>query len=383
MLDHPIADEPHHLRQVLALEAYARACFADPQCSKQAVRAAFGLSAAGHDDMLLAAMLQLAGGRFAEGKAMLLSRGLASADNISAAYAVAASVFKYFNAGMPIRQLAEFGIDLALQWFQRYPRSLAAARALLDLLLYFGCANDAERILAQVGVEPLAEEAAELQIYRQRLCDYRDQYRLSIVLITYQRPEMLRHTLASLRGALTTADAQIIIGVNDDWPQTRQVIEQAGISQVFYNQGNSGINLYKQIFLQAKGEYLIEIDDDVQQFPPGFDRQIIACLEARPDLGLVGHWPVGFVNPRSGEHYPAAESAHAQCEIAGLPCGLGPVAGVCAGLRRKDFLTINGFARATLSKYSGEEPQLIRKLALYGKQSGVIFDQGLMVNVLD
>jgi hypothetical protein len=50
-------------------------------------------------------------------------------------------------------------------------------------------------------------------------------------------------------------------------------------------------------------------------------------------------------------------------------------------MRRRDYLMINGLSRATLSRHSGEEPQLIRKLALYGRQSGVIFDQGLLVNV--
>ena len=383
MIDIPLPQERHQLDRVLALQAYAAACTRDPVSAKAAVCAAFGLSGDLNDELLLCAMLLLAYGRFTEGKQILLQVALADASKIQPVYDIAASVFKYFNAGMSIPELARFGVDLVLQVYQHDPRSADAQRALLDLLLYFGSADDAERILLQAGAAHLQDEMTELQCYRQRLADYRDQYRLSIVLITYQRPALLQATLAGLREQLGEQDVEIIIGVNDDWPQTRQVIEQAGIDKVFFNDGNAGINLYKQVFPMASGEYIIEIDDDIQAFPAGFDRQIIACLQARPDLGLVGHWPAGFHDLTRGQALPAAESVHARCEVAGLPFGIGPVAGACAGMRRRDFLTINGFSRASLSKYSGEEPQLIRKLSMYGKISGVIFDQGLIVNVTE
>jgi hypothetical protein len=317
-------------------------------------------------------------GQFAEGKQQLLQIGLSAPEKITPVYAVAASVFKYFNAGMHIKALAEFGIDLMQQLYQRHPHNLDAQRALLDLLLYLGATNDAGRILQQAGSERLAGEAAELAVCRQRLRDYRDVCKLSIVLITYQRPDMLRHTLEVLRAALAETDYEIVIGVNDDWPETRQVIGEAGIGKVIYNDSNTSINLYKQVFALAEGQYLIEIDDDICAFPPGFDRQIVACLDARADLGLVGHWPADLVNVANGQSRPVPGAPHVRCEVAGMPFGIGQVWGMCAGMRRRDFLMINGFSRATLSKYSGEEPQLIRKLAVYGRLSGVIFDQGLV-----
>jgi len=296
-------------------------------------------------------------------------------------YAIAAAVFKYFNAGMPIADLARFGVDLMLQVYQAHPGLLAAQRGLLDMLLYLGCAEDVERILAQVDPAPLQAELHELESLRHKRRTYVERCKLSVALITYQRPAMLRHTLAILQQSLAETDVEIVLGVNDDWPETRQIVEQSGIGKVLYSPGNIGINLYQQLFDLAEGQYLLEIDDDIAAFPAGFDRQIIACLEARPDLGLVGHWPSGFIEAGSGRRLGSAEARHARSEVAGLPFGIGPVAGACAGMRRRDYLMINGLSRATLSRHSGEEPQLIRKLALYGRQSGVIFDQGLLVNV--
>jgi hypothetical protein len=381
VIDHLIAQENHHLNQVLAISTYADACREDPELGKAAVCRAFGLqgglSGELNDELLLCAIRYLVTGKFAEGKQLLMEIGLSSPDKIDAVYAVAASVFKYFNAGMNIRQLAEFGIDLTLGLYQRYPERIEAQKALLDMLLYLGAANDVERILGQTGLEHMQQEAEELQAYRQRMAQYSDRCKLSVVLITYQRPEMLRHTLNCLVAALAESDYEIVIGVNDDWPQTRQVIQDFGISKVIYSEHNVSINLYKQVFNLAEGEYLIEIDDDLHVVPPGFDRQIMACLQLRPDLGLVGHSPCGFISARDGRRIAPPVSQHERCEVAGLPFGIGQVWGMCAGLRRKDFLMINGFSRATLSKHSGEEPQLIRKLAVYGHVSGVIFDQGL------
>lgn len=387
MIDHPLADEAHHLPQALALSAYAAACAVDPTAGKTEVLAAFGLQGADrgdlNDELLFGAIRLLACGRFEESKALLLRVGLAAPEKIPAVYAITATVFKYFNAGMPIGQLVQFGIDLTLQLYQRHPHDGAARHALLDVLLYLGAANDAERILGQTGSAGFEQEAAELQAYRRRMAQDQSACRLSLVLVTYERPQMLRHTLACARAALAESAYEIVIGVNDANPQTRQVIEDAGISKVIYNTSNTSINLYKQVFALAQGEYIIEIDDDLHALPHGFDRQIIACLQARPDLGLVGHWPSGFVSARSGQRLPQGASNHERCEVAGLPFGIGQVWGMCAGLRRKDFLMINGFARATLSKHSGEEPQLIRKLAVYGRLSGVIFDQGLLGIVPD
>jgi hypothetical protein len=381
MRDYPLENAGHQLTEVLAMQTYAATYAQAPQEAKERACQVFGLPGDLHDELLLGSMLLLQAGRFTEGRLLLLKVGLACPQKIDAVYRIAASVFKYFNAGMPIRDLAEFGVDLMLQLYQAHPGLLAAQRALLDLLLYFGCADDADRVLGQVDPGPLLAEREELARYRLKQQSFVERCKLSIALITYQRPQLLRHTLTALRQAMRETDFEIVIGVNDDWQETREIVEAAGIAKVIYNRSNTGINLYQQLFDLAEGRYLLEIDDDVAAFPPGFDLQIMACLEARPDLGLVGHWPVGFVDAHSGQRLGPAEALHARCEVAGLPFGLGPVAGVCAGMRRCDYLMINGLSRATLSRYSGEEPQLIRKLALYGRQSGVIFDQGLLVYV--
>ncbi|MBV8047357.1 MAG: glycosyltransferase family 2 protein [Paludibacterium sp.] len=375
----PLPSERHHLDCALALAAYARQHGEAPERARADVNRVFGLGAGLNDDLLCYAMLLLAAGRLVDARAVLTQVALGDPDKFPAAYGVLAAVFKYFNAGLPIAELAGFAIDAMLQIYQTYPQRPDVQSAMLDMLLYLGLPNECEQVLSQADPGQFAVERAELAAYRARLNEARGDCRLSVVLLTYRRPALLRHTLHALREALAETDVELVVGVNDDWPETREVLRQEGVNRVLINTANTGIEFYKQLFDAARGEFLIEIDDDVAHFPAGFDRQIIDCLSARSDLGLVGHWPVGFVDVQSGAAIPPAPALHAMDSVIGLPFGFGPVAGACAGLRRRDFLSINGFSRGALSHVSGEEPQLIRKLALHGKLSGVIFDQGLQV----
>lgn len=378
MRDHPNPAVSHHLEHALAIRAYGET-FSTGEAARQRALEAFGLSGDAQDELLLCALLLLCAGRLPEARELLVQVGQSSPDKLVPVCQVLAAVFKYFNAGLGIRELAEYGMEPMLAFYQAQPMHAGLRHALLDLLLYFGCADDAAVVLSQGGSEGFGEEVLELAHYRARQLTATERCRLSVIMLTWQRPALLRQTLAALRAALAETDVEIIVGVNDDWPETRAVLEAAGIDKVIYSPRNVGLELYKPLFDQAEGRYLIEIDDDVQAFPAGFDRQIIDCLEARPDLGLVGHWPAGFIDVASGAASPPAEALHQRDTVAGLPFGYGPVAGVCAGLRRSDYLLINGFSRAALTHQSGEEPQLIRKLAVHGRLSGVIFDQGLRV----
>lgn len=377
MLELPVPEHNHHLTQVLALLAFGAQSKADYPAARAAVCQAFGLAGDQSDDPILYAMLLLNAGRLEEARSVLQEVALAVPAKIPSIYAVFACVFKYFNAGLPIDALAGFAIEPMLQLYQTYPTLPTVQLAMFDMLLYLGLPDECEQLLSQVDGRAFQQEADELATLRARIAQQENACRLSIVLITYQRPELLRHTLRSLRAALHETDVEIVVGVNDDWPQTLQVLQEAEVDVVLSNPSNTGIEFYKQVFATARGEYLLEIDDDVEHFPPGFDRQIVQCLQQRADLGLVGHWPSGFVDARDGSPLPPAPANHVRETVAALPFGFGPVPGCCAGMRRRDYLAINGFARATLGHQSGEEPQLIRKLAVHGMFSGVIFDQGL------
>lgn len=383
MIDHPIPDEGFQLDSLLLLQRFIEQAGADPVGASAAVRQAFGLPDTLGGIRVFKAFLLIVQSKLGEARGLLEQAGVEDPAMIWPAYRLLALVFKYFNIGLPFQDLPQFGIDPVLAFYRAHPHHPDAQRALLDMLLYFGRGDSLAQILPQVDARHCGAEIAAYHDYRHRLEHYHERCTLSIVLLTWQRPQHLRHTLARLREALWCDDVEIVVGVNDDWPETRAVLAEAGVDRVLVNPaGNTGIHFYRELFLQAGGRYLIETDDDIAVFPQHFDRDIIAALEADPSLGVVGHWPSRYHHLPSGSLQPEVPRVHHLHTVLGKPFGAGPVSGACAGMRRHDFLTHNGFDRVTLSKHSGEEMQLARKMALYGKYTGVFFDQGLEVKIV-
>ncbi len=382
MINHPVPDEPFQLDVLRALYDYLARVGSDPAGANQIVRKALGAPHGESGDQLLMAFQLVTLQRLDEAAALLLQLGLKDPALIPPVYQVLAMVFKYLTTGQPLPTLAMYGMNPVVAFYRQYPGHPAAQRALVDLLLYFGRVDSLTNVLANVDPRAFSAEIGDYQQCRHRLASYQDRCQLSIVLITWQRPEHLRHTLQQLRESLWSTDVEIVIGVNDDWEATREVIREAGISKAVFNTSNTGINFYRDVFPLAEGRFLIEIDDDIAAFPPHFDKAVIEALESDPELGLVGHWPERYHLLATGEQQAGLAPMHQMQERFGMPFGIGPVSGACAGMRRQDFLQINGFSRATLSAMSGEEMQLIRKLSVHGKVSGVFFNQGLEVKVL-
>lgn len=378
----PIPDEDFQLDYLLLMQRFIKRFQHDPQGALAQVRAVLGETGSAAGQRLLQGFLLLTQLKPAEARPLLLQAGLADPGKIRVAYGLIAMVYKYFNTGLPFAELAQYGMASAVGFYRQFPDHPDAQRALLDLLLYFGRADSIGQMLPGLVPGHFDAELAEYRTYCQRLDDYRDRYPLSIVLLTRRRPDALRDTLASLRRALWCDDVEIIAGVNDDWPETRSTLAEAGVDREVVNPaGNTSIHFYRDLFPQAQGKYLIEISDAIMAFPPAFDRDIIQALEQDESLGAVGHWPVRYHHVPDGRVTPALPSVHFPHEKLGKPFGAGPVSGACVGLRRHDFLQFNGFGRATLSSESSETMQLSRKLSVYGKYTGVFFDQGLEVKL--
>ena len=50
---------------------------------------------------------------------------------------------------------------------------------------------------------------------------------------------------------------------------------------------NKGLNAYKYLLFKSKGEYIIIVDDDVIEFPPNFDYELVNCLLNARDFGYI------------------------------------------------------------------------------------------------
>lgn len=113
---------------------------------------------------------------------------------------------------------------------------------------------------------------------------------VSVVLLTYQRVELLRVSLASVLGQ-TFADIEVLVMDNESTDGTPDFVAQAAAAdpRVRYirhpNGGNLAVNRNVGI-REARGEWVALLDDDDVWEPAKVERQL-AVAAAVPDAGLL------------------------------------------------------------------------------------------------
>lgn len=273
--------------------------------------------------------------------------------------------------GLPLR--ASIGIcqEMVGHVIRRHPGQPDGGHMVLEFLIYFGLLDQAEQFLAYLPADRHLEHRAMLRRARSRLEHFAPRHRFSFCILTWNRADLLDRCLTDLKAKAASDDYEIIVGVNASTDHTAAVLERHGVGQVHWNTCNDSIDYYREIMDAARGEILVEIDDNVVEFPQGFDRMLAHHLASFPKYAYIGIEPTRL-SMATGELYSMHLGGYVEETAGDLSLWQGPVWGCCAALRNLDYRRINGLYGARLSKLVGEEPQFIRKLYLHGKQSGLI-----------
>lgn len=116
---------------------------------------------------------------------------------------------------------------------------------------------------------------------------------VSIVMLTWNRASYLKIGLKKLFASLSPESKlshEIIFMDNGSTDDTLEVIseyESLPYVRIIKNKENLGLNAYKKLFCMARGKYIIELDDDVLDFPVGFDVIMVDYLEHFRDYGYL------------------------------------------------------------------------------------------------
>ena len=84
---------------------------------------------------------------------------------------------------------------------------------------------------------------------------------------------------------------ELIVMDNASTDDTKAVLEkysQKANVRIVLNQKNLRLNAYKPLFGMARGEYIVDIDDDIIEFPAGFDKSIVDYYEALVEVDANG-----------------------------------------------------------------------------------------------
>jgi GT2 family glycosyltransferase len=113
--------------------------------------------------------------------------------------------------------------------------------------------------------------------------------KLSIVFLNYNRLTETRYTLAHLQQLIAgRSDIEVIAVDNGSTDGTRDFLQsQTQWVQVIFLANNTGIAGYNEGFKQAKGDYLLVLDDDSHPVDNTTLDRLIDRLDTHPEIGIV------------------------------------------------------------------------------------------------
>lgn len=165
--------------------------------------------------------------------------------------------------------------------------------------------------------------------------------KFSFVLLTWNRYRFLEICVEALIQCIAERDqCEVIVMDNGSTDGTVEVLKRyrdSKLVRVISLDKNYGINSYKKLFEEAKGEYIVTVDDDVLQFPAKVDQIFSEYMEAFPDYGYLALNVVQ--NEFTNGAKPAPELYTEEIKD-GKTVNLGPAGGWCACFRKSDYRKI-------------------------------------------
>ena len=170
---------------------------------------------------------------------------------------------------------------------------------------------------------------------------------VSIVMLTWNREKGLAMSLEALYAALDNSlKHEILIQNNASTDGTLKLLAQyTGKKEttIINAPDNKGMAAYKRLFNRCKGRIIIEVDDDVLEFPKNFDRTMVEYLDTYRDYCYLALNVVRNEKTLCGRSYGARPiDAKYEIDRRGEMCvERGPAGGWCAAFRNSDYTLIS------------------------------------------
>jgi GT2 family glycosyltransferase len=193
---------------------------------------------------------------------------------------------------------------------------------------------------------------------------------ISIVIITCNRPRLLRLCIQNVLANISAMTKQIIVWDNSDDPITKEILA-ALPRERFTVSGcgkNIGVNGYARAFKLATEPYLIELDDDVIDAPHEWDAKLLAGFQNLDRAGYLAADMVNDPNSSCAHHRWNVDIARYKTTITnGHTYHFGPTGGWCSMTSREVYDSIGGFREHWRLKFWREDGDYISRVTASGR----------------
>jgi glycosyltransferase involved in cell wall biosynthesis len=201
--------------------------------------------------------------------------------------------------------------------------------------------------------------------------------KFSFVLLTWNRYKFLEKCLEELTNSIQNHDdSEVVVMDNGSTDNTHEVLKRYNRStlvRVVLLKKNYGLNAYKRLFDEGKGDHIVVVDDDVLQFPPKLDLVFADYMRTFPDYGFIA---LNVVQNEFTNGAKPGPECYTEDTRDGKTIQRGPTGGWCACFRKSDYQKVRlRLMFSNLSMRRSEDgflaKNLERKLSL---KSGIIKD---------
>jgi GT2 family glycosyltransferase len=197
---------------------------------------------------------------------------------------------------------------------------------------------------------------------------------IAILVITHNRVDLLRKCVENVL-LRTTATSEIVIWDNGSRDRTTDYLATLTDPRirVVRSPENVGMNGYARAFSMTTAPYVVELDDEVVDAPPGWDRMLLDAFEKLPDIGFLAADLVDDPYDVAAHfRYRVRPHEYRLTEVNGVPLLEGPAGGGCAITSRALAVRVGGFPERPGEVFWEEETEYQERISKQGHRGAVL-----------
>jgi GT2 family glycosyltransferase len=200
---------------------------------------------------------------------------------------------------------------------------------------------------------------------------------IAIVVLTHSRVHLLQQCVENVLGRTSELTNEIVVVDNASTDGTAAYLD--GLTdprvRVIRNDENLGQNAYKPAFASTHSDYLIEVDDDVIDAPPEWDRTLLDAFRRLPSCGYLAANLVNNPHDTTAQiMYGPSANAYRFEERDGVRLKLGAVGGWCAMTSREIYDRAGGFKQSPKYVFWLEDAAFINQVQELGYEAAILDD---------
>jgi GT2 family glycosyltransferase len=200
---------------------------------------------------------------------------------------------------------------------------------------------------------------------------------IAIVVLTYSRVHLLSKCVENVLMRTSPLTKEIVIWNNGSTDATAEYLGTLDDPRfrVVNHDANIGMNAYPRAFAMTDSDYLVDLDDDMIDAPPEWDRRLLEAMQQLPDVGFLAANLVDNPHDRTAQVMYHRDAHLYRVEtINGVELKLGPTGGGCAITPRQLYERVGGFRQRRKDVFWLEDAAYIAEINKLGLRAAYLND---------